>query len=97
MAVRVFRNALRCILDIPNFPYKLLHNGDLVDRPSRETKMGPIERRHDHKEVCISTIMLAVVLPSISILSAFLVKWLVLRKPQKEVAGGGGRLTTGGL
>lgn len=58
--------------------------------------MAPFEKRHDHSKVCVPAIMIGVFVPSVLIFSAFFVKWLVRRKPQKEVVGGGGRLTGGG-
>ena len=59
--------------------------------------MAPLEKRHDHTKVCAPLIIVFVVVPSILILSWYLIGRAVRRRPQNrgQVIGGGGRLTGG--
>lgn len=79
-------------------PYSLINFWirHLIKIPTRDTKMAPIEKRHDHTKVCIPGLMVGVFVPSVLIFSWLFVWWLTRRKPQREVVGGGGRSPGGG-
>lgn len=76
-------------------PHQVLDSGSPINLPTREARMAPIDKRHDHNKVCIPTIMLAVVLPCVLIFGVIFMKWL-RPKHQSGIVGGGGRLPGGG-